>query len=167
MTTATDEIYRAIQELRASHENPRGSHEQQWLQHHLANENLQETVTGLSLVALHILSALEDAPLTGIEIAQKIRVTRGGVTRAAQKLLEYDLVRANKRPEDQKKIYYSLTAQGRQVAAAHDEMHESIRTNIEAALLKKYSSQDLRIVASFLRDLQQLEEQFGRGQNSK
>ena len=71
MTTATDEIYRAIQELRASHENPRGSHEQQWLQHHLANENLQETVTRLSLVALHILSALEDAPLTGIEIAQK------------------------------------------------------------------------------------------------
>lgn len=155
-----NKIRQTIELLRAQHSNVHGSQEQQWIQEHLTDEKLKQEVLNLSIVAFHILSALESGEQTGIEIAEKINVTRGGVTRAAKKLLQYDLIAATKHPDDKKKIYYSLTEEGKKLAKVHDQMHETIKKELVDKLTAKYSMDDLQIVANFLDDLYQLEQKF-------
>ena len=69
-----------------------------------------------------------------------------------------------KHPDDKKKIYYSLTSNGKKVAKVHDQMHETIKTKLVDKLTAKYSIDDLKIdlkiVANFLDDLYQLEQKF-------
>ncbi|WP_267202332.1 MarR family winged helix-turn-helix transcriptional regulator [Limosilactobacillus kribbianus] len=157
---AVDEITELIKSMRASHGNPHGSQEQRWITAHLNDDELAGIVANLSIVALHILSALEKGEMTGIELADSLSVTRGGVSRAAKKLLHYDLVKAGKHPDDQKKIYYSITARGQKMARVHDQMHLAIKKMIAEKLVAKYSEQELTIVAEFLRDFNQLEGEF-------
>ena len=65
-----------------------------------------------------------------------------------------------KHPDDKKKIYYSLTSNGKKVAKVHDQMHETIKTKLVDKITAKYSIDDLKIVANFLDDLYQLEQKF-------
>ncbi|HJF54601.1 MAG TPA: MarR family transcriptional regulator [Limosilactobacillus coleohominis] len=154
-------IQKTIQLLRAEHSNVHGSKEQQWIQERVTDPDLKKKVLNLSIVSFHVLSALEDGELTGIEIAEKLSVTRGGVTRAAKKLLQYRLITADKHSDNQRKIYYSLTDVGRKIALIHDEMHESIKEKIVTTLVTKYSDQELAVVAEFMTDLNELEKKFG------
>lgn len=153
-------IRQTIELLRVQHSNIHGSQEQQWIQEHLTDKKLKQEVLNLSIVAFHILSTLEFGEQTGIEIAEKINVTRGGVTRAAKKLLQYDLIVATKHSDDKKKIYYSLTDDGKKLAKVHDQMHKTIKRELVDKLTAKYSIDDLKIVANFLDDLYQLEQKF-------
>ncbi|MBB1079198.1 MarR family transcriptional regulator [Limosilactobacillus sp. STM2_1] len=155
-----DKIQKIIQLLRAEHSNIHGSKEQQWIQEHITDQQLKKIVLNLSIVSFHILSVLENGELTGIEIAEKLSVTRGGITRAAKKLLQYQLITAKKHTDNQKKLYYSLTDQGRAVALVHDEMHRTIKKQIVAKLVTKYSDQELQVVADFLTDLYEFEKEF-------
>ena len=152
-----DKSQHTIQQLRARHNNVHGSQEQKWIQKHVADEKLADIVLDLSIVAFHILSALETGEKTGIELASLLQVTRGGITRAAKKLVHYQLVDASKHVNDQKKIYYSLTEQGQKLAQVHDQMHRSIKKKLVKSLTAKYSSAELETVAAFLQDLYQLE----------
>ena len=153
-------IRHTIELLRVQHSNIHGSQEQRWIQEHLTDEKLKQEVLNLSIVAFHILSVLESGEQTGIEIAKKINVTRGGVTRAAKKLLQYDLIVATKHSDDKKKIYYSLTDEGKKLAKAHDQMHETMKKELVDKLTTKYSMEELKVVAHFLHDLYQLEQEF-------
>ncbi|KRM82111.1 transcriptional regulator [Limosilactobacillus coleohominis DSM 14060] len=158
MSEATiDKIQQTIQLLRAEHNNIHGSKEQQWIKSHLDDQELGKIILDLSIVSFHVLSALESGELTGIEISERIGVTRGGVTRAAKKLLQNQLIIAQKHPDNQRNIYYSLTDRGEKLALVHDEMHESIKKKVVTQLVAKYSEQDLQIVADFLNDLYELE----------
>ncbi len=151
------QIQQRIALLRSQHNNVHGSQEQQWIQKHLNDAHLQTIVMHLSIIAFHTLSALEDGEKTGIELANQLQVTRGGVTRAAKKLLSYDLVAATQHPDDRKKIYYSLTNSGKTLARVHDQMHAEIRNKLVDRLSAAYSDQELQIVANFLDDLYEFE----------
>lgn len=153
-------IYNAIQQFH-SNQNEHGSREQQWIIQHLDNPQLEEVVAKLSIVSLHILSALQKHDSqTGIELANDLKVTRGGVTRAAKKLINSQLITANKHPDNQKKIFYNLTTNGHKVAAVHDQMHEALQDTVVNSLTKKYTTKDLSVVADFLEDLQKAENNF-------
>lgn len=65
-----------------------------------------------------------------------------------------------KHPDDKKKIYYSLTSNGKKVAKVHDQMHEIIKNELVDKLTAKYSMDELNIVANFLNDLYRLEQKF-------
>lgn len=151
------QIQQSITRLRTQHSNIHGSHEQQWMQRQLQDEHLQAIVIKLSITAFHTLSALEAGEQTGIELAKKLNVTRGGITRAAKRLLSYNLVEAAKHATDQKKIYYSLTADGKAIAHAHDQLHAQIQAKLISELSTKYSAQDLAVIAHFLDDLEAFE----------
>lgn len=154
------DISRSIGKIRTQHGNLNGSREQQWIQDHVINERLQQVVPHLSIVAFHMLSAIENGELTGIQIAQQLHVTRGGVTRAAQKLIQYGLIHTSQHPDDKKKIYYSLTADGQALAAIHDRLHQKVQAALTAQLTAKYSPAELQVVAHFLDDLYHLEGQL-------
>lgn len=159
-TETINQIQQTIEALRIQHNNVHGSREQRWIQDHLTDAGLQKIVRNLSIVAFHTLSVLETGEKTGIEIAEEIAVTRGGVTRAAKKLRQYGLVNAVKHADDQKKIYYSLTEDGRKLALVHDQLHETIKQELVDTLTTKYSKNDLQVVARFLNDFYRLEQHF-------
>ena len=159
-TEAMTALSKTIRSLKSENANGQGVQEQKWLQNHLIEPALQALVPKLSIIALHILSALLTEPKTGIELATQLEVTRGGITRAAKKLADYQLITAQKRPDDQKKIYYTLTSTGQTIAQTHDQMHQALKTQVIDALVQKYSSADIQIVDQFLKDLMAYEQRF-------
>lgn len=147
-----DQIFQEIKEIRITGANSHNSYERQWIERKIDNPKLKSKVADLSIVSLHVLSALETGEKTGVEIAEELSVTRGGVTRAAKKLLTKDLIKAGKKPNNQKNIYYGLTATGKKIAQVHDDMHRMLKQKMVNALGKKYSAQELQLVSSFLDD---------------
>lgn len=53
-------ISQTISKIRAQHGNVHGSQEQQWMEKHVTDPKLKEVVPKLSIIAFHILSAIED-----------------------------------------------------------------------------------------------------------
>lgn len=153
-------LYHAIKQLRSDSVNGRGVQEQKWLQNQLSDENLKTMIPQLSIIALHILSGLEAEKLTGVALADRLAVTRGGITRAAKKLIQMGLIQATKKPDDQKKIYYSLTAKGRVIAQSHDKMHETLKAQVIDKVTEKYKDAELKQAASLINDLMQFERDF-------
>lgn len=157
---AAEEIYRIIQKRRESRSTNSATAEQAWIARHLADPELAKSASNLSIIAMHVLSALEAGESTGIDLAKSLSVTRGGVTRAAKKLEQADLIRAHHHSDDKKKLYYSLTGDGRQIAQVHDQMHRYLKQTLVAKMTAKYSEEQLSLVARFLKDLGKMEDQI-------
>lgn len=147
-----DAIFQEIKAIRIVGANSHNSYERQWIEKKIDDPKLKDKVADLSIVSLHVLSALENGEKTGVEIAAELSVTRGGVTRAAKKLLAKDLIEAGKKPDNQKNIYYGLTTTGKKIAQVHDEMHRMLKEKMVNALSKKYSVKELQLVSNFLQD---------------
>ncbi|QNQ81019.1 MarR family transcriptional regulator [Lactobacillus sp. PV034] len=155
---SANDLLNLIKQLRTHTDS--SSKEKRWIQLHLSDPQLTKIIPSLSVVALHILSILEKKDLTGIDLANKLNVTRGGITRAAQKLITNNLVQTFKHEDDQKRIYYSLTSQGAKIAKVHDQMHMRINNKFEQFIKNKYSSADLNLIGGFLSDILLMENNF-------
>lgn len=116
----------------------------------LNDPKLQTIAENISILGLHILSSLEDEPLTGIELANLLEATRGGISRAAKTLIEYQLIQSFQPHDDKKKIYYRLTADGANLAQAHDEMHHKLEIAFRNQILKGLSIEDQQVIVNFL-----------------
>ena len=158
--TTIDNIYKTIEDIKAENEGHHGSKEQLWIEEHLSNESLRDIVPSLSIIALHILSSLESDDKTGIELSEQLQVTRGGITRAAKKLMQYDLISSLQKQGDRKKIYYHLLDSGKKIAIVHDKMHEQISQRISLYFIEKYSENELKIVDKFIKDVYNFERNF-------
>ena len=155
--SATD-LLSLIEQLRSQGDS--SSQEKNWIQAHLTDPQLTQLIPSLSIVALHILSSLEIEDQTGIDLANHLHVTRGGVTRAAKKLIANNLVQSFKHADDQKRIYYSLTNQGKEVAKVHDQMHHELKRKFEKFIKDNYSLADLNLIGNFLENIIIMENQI-------
>lgn len=144
------QIYQEIEKIRLAGSNGHISVERTWLLKQLTDDQLKARVATISITGLHIMSALQTQAKTGIELADDLQVTRGGITRAAKKLLEQQLATAVKKRGNQKKIYYQLTPAGKEVAKLHDQLHQALRAKVISELQAQFSPADLQIVAEFL-----------------
>ncbi|XRC40277.1 MarR family winged helix-turn-helix transcriptional regulator [Lactiplantibacillus plantarum] len=127
--------------------------EQKWLQQHITEANLRRLLPDISIVGLHLLSELEAGPQTGIDLATNLGVTRGGVTRAAKRLITQGLIGSFQQPDDHKKIFYRLTPSGRKLARYHDKMHATRNHQAITLLHEHYSPAELAVIQRFLADL--------------
>lgn len=158
METIEQKILGQIRQLRSTHQSV--SNEQKWIQDLLKDERLRAIVPKLSIVSLHIATALLDGEMTGIELANRLNVTRGGITRAAKSLRSFDLIHDQKHDGDRKKIYYSLTAAGKQVALAHRQLHEKMDQTFMEQMDQNYSSEQLAQFSEMLDRISQMEKNF-------
>ena len=133
---------------------------QQWMQAHLTDANLRAILPKVSIVGLHLLSAIAMQPQTGIELAATLDVTRGGITRAAKTLTQLALVEPFQPANEHKKVYYRLTPTGQTIAQVHDAMHAEFNQAIQQHLYGKYTPADLQLVNQFLADLLTFEHDF-------
>lgn len=158
MTDIDQDIMQEIQQLRVKQQNL--SAEQRWIQHHLTDSRLKERLTHLSIVSLHILTALLLQPKTGIELADELNVTRGGITRAARSLQNLGMIESFQRKDNHKKIYYSLTIDGQRIAETHQLMHQKLHQQFLKKIHARYSIEELTLVQRFLHDVNKYEQDF-------
>lgn len=136
-------------------------YEREWIHRHLTNDHLKELLPKVSVVSLHMLTALLEQPLTGIQLADDLKVTRGGITRAAKNLLKFGLVESFKKTTDHKKVFYQLTPDGEELAKCHRQMHETMNERFAQAIGKRYSEKELQLCSRFLLDVGKLEKELG------
>lgn len=125
------QLIESIYKIRTEH-TTQVTQEQQWLKDHIESEKLRTIAGSLSVIALHILSALEECDLTGIELAERLHVTRGGVSRAAHKLNEFQLITSVRKADNHKNVYYHLTSEGKEIATVHDHMHKELKKTVSS-----------------------------------
>lgn len=159
--TTLNDIYKSIEEIKTENQGHHGSQEQIWIEKYLSDSELSEVVPKLSFIALHMLSTLENGDETGVELAEELQVTRGGITRAARKLLQYNLIESKQKDGNRKNIYYHITSSGIKIAAVHDKMHDEVNKRTEKYFLNKYSEEELQIVNRFVKDVYKFEKNFG------
>ncbi|MBN3526794.1 MarR family transcriptional regulator [Paenibacillus apiarius] len=110
----------------------------------------------LTLTQLHVLHEIGKCPDSNVTfISNHINVTKGGVSKAVAKLIAWGLVREHYRADNKKEIYYRLTTEGEKLAYVHDELHQQLE-NKHKDLLERYTEEELRVIASFLKDLTEL-----------
>lgn len=134
------------------------SNEQEWIMARLKDEESRQLLPKISIVGLHILTALLTEEQTGITLADELGVTRGGVTRAAKKLVAMGLVISHHRSTDKKKVYYQLTPAGQEIALQHQKMHEAINAQFAEEIGQRYNLGQLKLISQFLDDVQKLED---------
>lgn len=147
-TSAEEQILTTISAIRKARAST--TIEQKWLRDHVSDPQLSAMLPDISIVGLHLLSALQAAPLTGIDLAHQLGVTRGGITRAAKKLVTEKLVTTFKRPDDRKKLFYQLTPTGAALAQQHDLMHQARNQQLIDQLHNQFSPADLDVINRFL-----------------
>lgn len=147
-----------LRHLRAARQSI--SSEQEWIEERLIDDHLQAILPKLSIVSLHIMTALLNGEQTGVELAQQLNVTRGGITRAAKGILAMGLIASAKHPDDKKKIYYSLTADGREIAIEHQKMHEKLNEKFAQQIGQRYTTEQLELFSQMLADIQKMEDDF-------
>lgn len=150
-------ISKELHELRHATDNR--SQERKWILEQVNDDKLEKEVLTLSVVALHILSALTKKDLTGIELATKLSVTRGGVTRAVQNLIKHQFLTTYQAYNDKKKIYYHITTKGLKVASIHDKMHKIMDLKL-GQIFDKYNENEKSIILNFLSDFNLTEGQI-------
>lgn len=158
MATVEQKILEQIRQLRAARQSV--SNEQQWIQNLIDDDHLRKIIPKLSIVSLHIATALLDGEMTGIELARQLNVTRGGITRAAKSLLFYQLVVDHKHADDKKKIYYSLTPAGKEIAIGHQKLHEKMDQAFAEQMDQRYTQAELNQFSQMLGEIQRLEKEF-------
>ncbi|MBU7460732.1 MULTISPECIES: MarR family winged helix-turn-helix transcriptional regulator [Lactiplantibacillus] len=150
-TSAEQAILAQLKIIRTKRASTTG--EQKWLKQHINEANLRRLLPDISIVGLHLLSALEAGPQTGIDLATTLGVTRGGITRAAKRLTSQGLIGSFQQPDDHKKIFYRLTPSGRKLAHYHDQMHAARNHEAVSMLREHYSLEELAVIQRFLLDL--------------
>ncbi|MFK5675546.1 MarR family winged helix-turn-helix transcriptional regulator [Ligilactobacillus sp. LYQ60] len=153
MTTQIERLSLLIAQLRHT---PHGAQSaaKKWMQAHVTDDSLKELIPQISVVAYHLLDALlHHGEMPGSTIATELGVTRGAVTRAARTLKQLALITSTKHPDNQKNIYYQLTASGKQLAMLHNTMREELYQQLANHIQATYSPDQIELIIRFLTDI--------------
>ncbi|MFS0840270.1 MarR family winged helix-turn-helix transcriptional regulator [Paenibacillus sp. 1P03SA] len=113
----------------------------------------------LTLTQMHVLHEIaggENANVT--QIANRIGVTKGGVSKAVAKLIQSGLAAEAPRHGNKREIHYLVTPQGEQIAHVHDKLHRLLEEK-HFGLYCTYSGEELSVITRFLDDLTRLNEE--------
>lgn len=125
-----------------------------WMLSHNNVQQLTNTIYKLSVIDFHILDTLNNnEELIGSEIAKKLGITRGGVSRATRRMKKEDLIIDVHHCDNQKNIYFKLTSKGKKLAQLHQQMNDELYKKLQSQIASKYSLQELEIIANFLIDI--------------
>jgi DNA-binding MarR family transcriptional regulator len=114
----------------------------------------QEVVfDGINLAEVHCIDwigMIDHANVT--KVANEMGMTRGGISKISQKLLNKGLIESYQRPENNKEIYYRLTKDGQHVYNEHKKCHSKAKQE-KLSLLSTYSDQEQVTILRFLSDI--------------
>lgn len=124
------------------------------LQAILSEQNCDELRDmSLSLAECHVIDYIGRTDMiNATAIAKKLNITKGGISKITAKLIKKRLIEGQRLLNNQKEIYYSLTALGKKVFNVHEILHEQAQGKF-ISLFSSYSHEELRVASKFLDDL--------------
>lgn len=119
----------------------------------LLKENEIINIKHVSITECHVISCIASIKeANGITIAEKLRMTRGGISKIANRLIEKNLITTYKDEINQKKIFYKLTPLGEKVDKIHNQLHSENHQSL-CDIASNYTSQEQEIILRFIKDL--------------
>lgn len=107
----------------------------------------------LSLAEVHFLAAVgEFAPINGAMLTRKLGLTKGGVSKIANRLLGKGMVESEKIEGNRKAQYFALTEAGKRACRVHAALHEAAREKIIDSL-SSYRDAEISLFNSILHDI--------------
>ena len=142
-----------IETLITQFEEKKYSHSEEKLTE-LLKENKIINFDHISITECHVISCIANIKeANGISIAEKLKMTRGGISKIATRLIEKKLITTYKDETNQKKVFYTLTPLGEKVNKIHDQLHRE-NYNSLCNIANNYTSQEQDIILRFIKDLQ-------------
>lgn len=114
------------------------------------NSNLKD----ISITEFHVISCIgNEEKVNGIKISEKMRMTRGGVSKVISNLTKKELITSYKDGVNKKKIFYKLTPLGETINEIHYNKHNE-RNKKLINTINEYTDQEKKIILRFIKDLQ-------------
>lgn len=99
---------------------------------------------------LHIIAAIGDLENPNVTaIAQHMGMTKGGISKNVKKLISAGLVEAYQADNNNRKIFYRLTGDGRRIYDQHAVAHKNWIER-DNGFISQFSEEEINIVADFL-----------------
>lgn len=99
---------------------------------------------------LHIIAAIGDLEKPNVTvIAEHMGMTKGGISKNIKKLIDAGLVNTYQAENNNRKIFYNLTDEGKKIYDKHDIAHKNwtLRDN---TFFSQFSDDEINSVADFL-----------------
>lgn len=110
-----------------------------------------ESAEEWTLTQLHIVALINDHPseANNTFLSKQLHVSKPAITKAVNYLIEKGAITSEKREDNQKSIYYTLTDAGQNLASAHEQVHQKAVDRYHQ-LLDQFTETELEVVARFL-----------------
>ncbi len=120
-----------------------------------------ERLHGFSYSEIHTIAAIGDLEEPNVtNIADRMNVTRGAISKIAKRLQEQGLIEAYRREGNKQKVFFRLAESGRVLYDEHEKRHE-LWLKRDNAFLAQFGEQTIEQVESFMRAFNEyLEEQI-------
>lgn len=83
------------------------------------------------------------------KLAEILLMTRGAISKRAKKLIQKGILESYQRPDNQKEIYFRLTARGEAVYKAHEELHKEFQER-DKAIFEQVSDEQIEVMLGFI-----------------
>ena len=104
----------------------------------------------LNVHECHTIDQIGQSPgINGVQLSQRLNITRGGMSKILTKLLQRKLIESSRTEENKKEIYYHLTEIGQVVFVAHAQIHQRLGKEL-LSVLSAYSDKDLKTIKGCL-----------------
>lgn len=99
---------------------------------------------------LHIIAVIGDLENPNVTaIAENMGMTKGGISKNIKKLIDAGLVNTYQAENNNRKIFYSLTDEGKKIYAKHKIAHKNW-TQRDNTFFSQFSDDEINSVADFL-----------------
>lgn len=127
--------------------------EKQWLIKTVDSPVLKSILPNMTVLMLHVLDAIgKYEPVNSITISNKMDIPKGTVSKITRKLIELQLIKGGRLPNNKKEIIFQTTTLGNELFETHKELHTKIEKNM-IRFLSQYESHDLNFVTNLLENM--------------
>lgn len=107
---------------------------------------------GYGYSTIHCIEAIEDIENPNVtKLAEKLKMTRGAISKITKKLLANDLIEIYQHDNNKKEIYFKLTVAGKQLYLDHHIRHQKYMQR-DQQFFAQQDEQELTIVKEFLKE---------------
>ncbi|WP_435002667.1 MarR family transcriptional regulator [Bacillus atrophaeus] len=115
--------------------------------------NLTNREEGWNITQLHIVSLINEFPSDSNNsfLSEQLGLSKPAITKSIKKLIDRGVVKAEKKEDNLKTVYYTLTNDGERLARVHDELHEKVKGQYNE-LLHQFTENELDVIIRFMNE---------------
>ena len=129
-------------------------HKRQKLETVLLEQGYEELRNvSITLAECHVIDCIErNETLNTTAIAQKLNITKGGISKITAKLVKKNMLEVHRLANNQKETYYRLKPLGKKVFKLHETLHKQAE-EVFKTYFRTYSREEVAFAGRFLNDL--------------